>query len=258
VIRWCAYCQTYMDEVAPFDNYALTHSICRDCLRRGVVRDPTHVAGIRPIVAYYDALRRAAGDGDVARAGELLDQGLGLGLRPTDLALGILQPLLHRIGTEWAAGRATVAEEHRFTAFCTAMIALLFDRRREMAHCRGSANPHALLVPADGNYHVLGTLFVEFCLMVSGVPNYAVVPGLPVTEVARLASTLNPAVIGISVAEISQLAPVRDLAMLARGWPPERRPRIVIGGPAIRLGLQPIPEWGIETAVDFRALLPAG
>jgi hypothetical protein len=91
MIRWCAYCRTYLDEIAPVDDFGISHS-----------------------------LRAAAAVGDVARAGEMLDQGLSIGLRPVDLALGMLQPLLHRIGAEWALGRATGAEEHRFTAFCTA------------------------------------------------------------------------------------------------------------------------------------------
>jgi hypothetical protein len=40
------------------------------------------------------------------------------GLRPIDILLGVITPLLYLIGAEGVNGLISVADEHRFTSFC--------------------------------------------------------------------------------------------------------------------------------------------
>jgi len=46
-------------------------------------------------------------------------------MRAIDLLIGIIAPLLYQIGEDWKHGAVTVAQEHRFTAFCEKVLELI-------------------------------------------------------------------------------------------------------------------------------------
>ncbi len=155
----------------------------------------------------------------------------------------------------WAAGRVRVAEEHRVTAHCTELIEVLLNKFVKAGELRNSLKPKVLLVLADGNYHTIGLRIIEIFLVVKEIPSYVVIPGLPVSEVEKLVMELKPEILGISVSLVPQMESVRALAKKFDKLPKFLRPRIVIGGQAVRRGLTVNPALGIEVMKDFFSLL---
>jgi excisionase family DNA binding protein len=65
---------------------------------------------------YARRLRDRLVRGDEVESWRVLEQALASAYGPEDLYLEVLGPALSRIGDDWAAGRVTVAEEHRASA----------------------------------------------------------------------------------------------------------------------------------------------
>jgi methanogenic corrinoid protein MtbC1 len=158
---------------------------------------------------------------------------------------------LYRIGERWAAGELTVANEHTFTAVAVSAVELLFTKDTALQARRQSHNPDVLLVMAENNYHTLGLRMAELGLCLQGLTTFTVMPGLPAREILALSESLRPKVLGMSVALATQMQSVREVHGLLSGLPSERRPRLAIGGSALRMGLEVPKEWGIEVITDL-------
>lgn len=232
MIRWCAYCQRYQGEVDPFDDYSVTHTICEPCEARAAYlsKEPPSLESIRHFLARMARI----GTGPAPTAAELVAQGAALGLDPDDLLLGVVQPVLHRIGERWARGEATVAEEHRVTALCAAVIERIAEADPDVATLRQAERPEVLLVAAEGNHHTLGVQILEALLIRSRISTFTLYPGLPAEETVRLAGSLAPRVVAISAALPEQLGPALRVAERLADARPEERPLVVVGGLALR------------------------
>jgi methanogenic corrinoid protein MtbC1 len=252
MIRWCSYCQTYLEEVEPLEDFSVTHSICASCEGKGYFDDREQIAAMREVSGFYRRLDLAATAGDLGSASALVDEGLALGLRIPDLAWGVLQPLLYRIGRKWEAGQLSVANEHLFTGLAAAAVELLITKVPGAGALRQHRTPDVLLVMAEGNYHTLGLRFVELAACLQGLKSQVVMPGLPAREIVALAKSLCPLAVGLSVALASQLPVVLEVAARLAEVPAERRPRLVVGGQALRAGLElPAAAAGVELLRDF-------
>jgi methanogenic corrinoid protein MtbC1 len=234
MIRWCAYCQRYQGEAEPFDHYAITHTICGRCVTDGAY-EADAIARIEPIRAFFERVPRSGTEPGLTAAA-LVDEGAALGIDPVDLLLGIVQPVLHRIGHRWARSEATVAEEHRVTMLCGGVIQRIVEGAGNQA-LRNSRTPDVLLTVVDGNQHTLGVQILEVMLLRSGVSTFAVYPGLPPAEIVALARTLRPRVVAISAALPQQIQPALEAAERLAG---ERAggPPVVVGGLALRGGME--------------------
>ena len=191
MIKWCAYCQSYMGESAPFDKHSLTHGLCASCAAKGVATGPDISDRLRPLANFFQKIRKESRDGIETPPAEWITKGLALGLKPADLLLGIMQPLLYEIGEAWARGEVTVATEHRFSAFAETLTGLLYVYAPELGKNRQSHAPDIVLTNADGNYHTLGIKFLEMRLLSAGVKTFTVLPGLPACKIIKLARSLN-------------------------------------------------------------------
>jgi methanogenic corrinoid protein MtbC1 len=232
MIRWCAYCQRYQGEVEPYDDYSVTHTICEVCEARSAYlsKEPPSLESIRLFLGRLARL----GTGPGPTAAELVAQGAALGLDPDDLLLGVVQPVLHRIGERWARKEATIAEEHRVTALCSALIERVAEADPDVAALRQAQRPEVLLVVAEGNHHTLGVQILEALLIRSRISTFTLYPGLPADETVELARSLSPRVVAISAALPEQLEPALRVANHLADSPPSERPRVVVGGLALR------------------------
>lgn len=255
MIRWCSYCQRYQGEVEPYEDFSLTHGVCASCVEGGAVLDPGLPDRVEPIKAFLLRLARAGSDPGAAPA--LLEEGRALGVPWLDLLMGVVQPALYQMGVRWSASLASVAEEHRLTAVCASLITLVAEAQPGAGGLRQSTAPAALLVNAEDNFHTLGVQVVEVALLSAGVPVFCVYPGLPVREIAALAVSLRPRVVGVSVALPEQLGSVRELAsLLDRTEGP--RPTLVAGGHGVRRVAEARPGAGYSlcrSPADFLHLL---
>jgi methanogenic corrinoid protein MtbC1 len=248
LIRWCAYCQRYLGEAEPYDDYSMTHGMCEACVASGVFESSAGEDGMRRLAQFHRRLQESARTGLITTASELLDQGISMGLRPIDLLMGLIQPALYHVGELWSSGAVTVSQEHRLTSVAATLLALVTSKYPERATARQASRPKALLLNAAGNYHTLGLQFVDLVLMLNRVPAFTVFPGIEPEEVVGLWGELEPDVIGFSVAIPTQLDAVRRAVELLREA--GARPRVVVGGYPIRLGAKLHPELGIEVVTD--------
>jgi methanogenic corrinoid protein MtbC1 len=232
MIRWCAYCQRYQGEVEPYDDYSVTHTLCEACEARDAYlsEEPASLESIRHFLGRLSHI----GTGPGPSAAELVAQGAALGLDPADLLLGIVQPVLHRIGDRWARSEATISEEHRVTALCSALIQLIADADPNVAALRQAQRPEVLLVVAEDNHHTLGIQILEVLLIRNRISTFTIYPGLPTDETVRLARSLSPRVVAISAALPEQLQPALRVANRLAESPPDKRPLVVVGGLALR------------------------
>lgn len=226
MISWCCYCQQIMKEKPPLNDFTVSHGICQPCGAR-LDRYEDMEAGYEVAIRLQRAVFAAAREGDRTTCAGVMAQALAAGLRPASVLLGLVQPALAKIGQQWECGEATVADEHRFTAWCETMLALM-----ELPPTDTSAPLDLLIVAAPGSRHTLGLRIAEKVLLADQIRVLAIAEELPVAEVLRLALDRRAAWVGFSCS----LAPMVDAALevadeLKRGG---YRGNVLLSGQAVR------------------------
>ena len=137
----------------------------------------------------YEAL--AAGDETLARqrVGRLAG-----GVPLVDLCANVIGPALGRIGDDWAAGRVSIAQEHRASAICERLIA--GHDRQPGGRPRGIA----VATTPPGERHGLPALMAAACLREDHWLVHHLAADLPVAEVTRLAAQVGAGLVVLSSA----------------------------------------------------------
>lgn len=255
MIQWCAYCQTFQGEVAPLDSYKMTHGVCDACVSKSTPTDEAAVEAIQPLARFYRELRLQARRGFDASGDRFLDEAAALGIRPVDLLVGMLQPALVELGEAWEHGEISVATEHRFTALVESVTSAALARLPKEAGARKAKSPDFLLVGADGNYHTAGLRLVELILLSGGRSTFLVDPGLPSAEIVELARALEPKALGVSLAMPEHAERVREIASALDCFPAEARPRLLVGGHYVKMGMPLDRSLHAEPCPDPRVLV---
>ncbi len=243
MIRWCAYCQGFIDEVEPFDDYRISHGVCAACTSRSFDFDQSDRTKLQAIIDFYGGLKERVLAEAPANVTSILAESGRLGIRPLDLMFAMLAPLLAQVGDAWAAGKVTVYSEHRISAVVEALISGI--RSETLSANDQPVAPALVLVNAEGNYHTLGLQMAEVYFAACGIPTLTVLPGLPTGEVLDLLDSVRPKAVGFSVALPTQMRQVREVKGRLRELPSPPQ-RIIVGGPALRLGLHPDASFGFD------------
>src|SRR6516162_2062833 len=118
MLKWCSYCQQFQGETPPYGDLSVTHVLCLECelahsdaFDTDVVR---HAVFLREI---FHSLFEAGQRNDFGSAERMVERAIAANCRPVDILIGIVAPMLHKIGEEWESGAITVEDEHKFTAF---------------------------------------------------------------------------------------------------------------------------------------------
>lgn len=258
MIRWCAYCQRFMGESPPYGDYGLTHGVCDDCLPLFESDNDHGFERITELKRFHDALREAGETEDLERAVALIEKARNLGVRPSDLLIGLIAPILYEVGSMWEERRIGVAEEHRFTRFYEAIVKRVTEEARSVVpfRPRGAAREDesaldVMLIQPRSNKHVLGLKLLEHWLWDHGVSAMVVSLAHPVS-LEDLLRRLRPRWVGLSVSLPEQMDEVAELiALVARENP---HMGILVGGQAVKAGLVEIPAPAIAEP-DPNALL---
>ena len=232
MIQWCAYCQSFLGQLVPFDDFSVTHGMCADCASRFEEFDSGTIA---PVTAFYGELFSQVGLGRQIDPWAFLKEVDRLGLSRADAYLGILHPLLWRVGREFQEGRLTVAEEHLFTEAVQSILRIIgFNEAREACD--------VLLVVAPGNDHTIG---VEIMLrLIDEQTDLTAARGLaPRTpdDLKALVARHQPRILGISAALPEHLPYLQSLRDWVDDLPGAQRPHMVVGGPAVVTASEAIP-----------------
>lgn len=198
MILWCSYCQTFLREVPPFGDPAMSHGICERCSQQFDASEQL-VERTEEVRALMTRILECATRAEACAIPALVEEARRKGLSRQSLLVGMLQPALYRVGTAWQAGTMSVAEEHRFTAWCDAFLAHLALRPPP------GGLVDVLILVTPGNQHTLGPRFAAELLAERNISSEVVVPGLPVSDVVAEIERLRPKVVGFSCALPSEL-----------------------------------------------------
>lgn len=119
----CSYCHAVTGEVEPYHQFLLSHGICASCVRSA------NAHGDIPFDStasdFFRRLLDAAMTGDQGNCQVMLEEGIALGLRSSDLLVVALSGVLNDVGTRWEAGEITHFDEQRATSWCLALLGRL-------------------------------------------------------------------------------------------------------------------------------------
>ncbi len=159
--------------------------------RRDLGRQPPREVRVRDWAARSDLLYAAIAAGQETRARNVLSRLAG-GVPLIDLCDGVIAPALRRIGADWAAGRVSIAQEHRASAICERLLAVY--ARQSSGRPRGTA----VVTTPPGERHGLPALMAAACLREDHWQVHHLAADLPVAEVAELASDVGAGLVVFS------------------------------------------------------------
>ena len=151
--------------------------------RRLGVQPPRPIQ-VRDWPAQSRRLYEALAEGDETLARQRLERLAG-GVPLIDLCTHVLGPALGRIGDDWAAGRVSIAQEHRASAICERLIA------RHASQPGGRPRGVAVVTTPPGERHGLPALMAAACLREDRWLVHHLATDLPVDEVTRLAAAVR-------------------------------------------------------------------
>jgi methanogenic corrinoid protein MtbC1 len=170
-----------------------------------------------------DALYARVAASEASGLERLVAQALGI-LSVEEAITGVLVPVLERVGTGWADGEVTVAQEHLASAVIRAHL------ERLLADTRGSARGVAVLACAPGERHELGLLMLAIMMRADGWQVAYLGSDTPVEAASGLASEMGARLLCISTSLTDHLAPLGE-QLTAAELPDETT--LVLGGAAM-------------------------
>lgn len=127
------------------------------------MNDPTAAA------TWAERLWRAVADGDERGAVLIVHEALADGADPETLLLEVIAPVQAKVGTEWAADRITVAQEHAATAINERVVASLAHRSGREPDARPDGGRGRVTVSCvDGEWHAFPARLVAEVLTLRG------------------------------------------------------------------------------------------
>ena len=242
-----------MGEVPPLDDFRLTHGICPRCA--AVFDDEDPPAPDLLAQRLLRALEAASKSGDFEQAAASIRLALESGIRASEVLVGVLSPALYAIGTLWESGELTVAEEHRFTAFCSTVIDQI------AAFERAESPPSLVLAPMAGNTHELGMRMLQHLAWERDLSCRRLAVGATADEIVVAGQTLQPRFFGLSVSLVESIPAALEFGRRLRDALPAES-ELALGGPAFRLREIRSPDADVRilrTVDDFLSwIAPAG
>lgn len=112
-----------------------------------------------------DRLWDAVLEGDERGAIAVVSAAVGAGVAPEDALLEVIAPVQRKVGTEWAANRITVAQEHAATAINDRVIAALSQQPAATSMARAG---RVTVACVDGEWHALPARLLAEVLRLRG------------------------------------------------------------------------------------------
>lgn len=203
--------------------YAVDNSdVAALAARRRLGEKPARPIHVRDWAAQAHALYSVIAQGEETAARRRLDRLAG-GVRVIDLCAHVIAPALRRVGDDWAAGRLSIAQEHRASAICERLLA---------AHARQpGGRPRGIAVAATppGERHGLPALMAAACLREDRWIVHHLASDLPVDEVTRLADEVGADLVVLSSAMSETARRAQEAAHVITAA--RSRPQVLAGRP---------------------------
>ena len=216
MFRWCSYCQTFVGETEPYNDFEVTHGICSKCKDRKANSNVAGVLAIKPLAKFFERVRIAAQNGSSIDPAALLNESEKLGIKGFDFFMGMIQPILWEIGNLYEKGEITVPQEHQFTAVAERLLSLIESRLTGATETQLKTPPSkervdVLLTCVDQNYHTVGIRALNVGLMQRGFHTAVFYPSLPDQAIVDLCKHLKPTILGITAGLLEHHSAVKSL-----------------------------------------------
>ena len=146
------------------------------------------------------AFDRTVRANDVDAIGDLISAAAARAHPVQQLADEVIAPALARLGSDWAAGRATVAREHRITQ---AVIAAVHRLNGELGTTLETGRPVALGCAPAFDHYVLPSLLAKMTLVEAGWNAVDLGPNTPFAALLAAADEFEPKLIWLSVSHLA-------------------------------------------------------
>jgi excisionase family DNA binding protein len=190
--------------------------------RRAEGTAPRRSVQVRDWAAQSDRLHDALVSGRETLARQEFSR-LAAGAAMIDLCERVIAPALRRIGEEWAAGKVSVAVEHRASSICEQLIAAHTGQRP------GRPRGIAVTAAAPGERHALPALMAAACLREDRWLVHYLSVNLPVPEVTGLAADVGADLLVLSAVTPQAQRAARRAAREAAASAPGLR--VLVGRP---------------------------
>ena len=174
--------------------------------------------------AYLASLLTLDRNGAIEHVMQQLEAGMSI----QQLFNHVITPVQREVGRLWQQNQITVVQEH----FCTAATEMLLARLRRK-HTGVFRSVYAMAICAEGEEHCLGLKMFSDLLESDGWNVYYVGTKPPVAEVLKHLTNNKTDLVALSVATALNLGSMRTLVAGIKSLPPERTPRILVGGMAL-------------------------
>ena len=240
MLKWCAYCQQFMREIAPYDDFSISHGLCASCetTREDLfARDEVRQANLLREIFHelFDAGRHE----DFETAAGIIDKAISANCRPVDILIGMISPMLYEIGEEWKRGALSVEGEHRFTAFSDQVIRLV-ESRIGAARTAPSGSSRAttlFLMNAPGNQHNIAVRILALWLESRGAQVRMIDDEIDTVSLMQRLAAERADYLLISMGLAEQRDLVAAICNAIQALPEGVRPKVIVGGYPVKAGL---------------------
>jgi len=255
MLKWCSYCQQFMGEVPSYQDLVVTHAVCPACQARAPDFTDSDFDLAMALRDLQDRLHEAGRRNDLEAADEAIRAAIASNIRPVDILVGVIAPLLYHIGEQWKQNRICIAEEHRFTVFCDAVYVRICAMAADPAGAGAvpEQRPRILVMNAPGNVHTMAIRMLALWLRNRDWPVQLLEVPVATEQLVALLTSVRPRLLLLSMALAEQAAAVKVIVERIGSLPESVRPSVIVGGNAVKLGLV-APIAGSEFVADISSL----
>ncbi len=175
-----------------------------------------------------DRLLGALLRGDREAAHDCMAEGIAAGLKVLDCYVGVIQPVMHKIGRLWESNTISVAQEHMATALVPSVMAFCRTHFRGKSTTRGTL----ALTGVEGELHEVGIQVVGDVAQADGWEIRYLGTNAPASEVVAYLQDRPADIVGIGVTMPANLGAARELVTAIRKDHLLRSTTLYVGGAA--------------------------
>lgn len=187
---------------------------------------PPKQAQVRSWAHQVERLYALLAMGDELGARQVVDRLREGAIEPLVLCEELFRPTLHKLGEEWAAGRVSVAEEHRASAICERLLSRL------AVHPRGRPRGVCVVATPAGEEHSIPASMAAVVLRADRWQVHHLGTQVPTRDLVDLTGSLAADLVVLSVTTSSAVEAARSVAEALRSG---TSAEVLLGGPGLGL-----------------------
>ena len=156
--------------------------------------------------------------------------------------VGRVQPVMYRVGSLWAEGRVSVAQEHMATAIMGRVMAETYSRFQIFDPSKGKA----IVACATDEFHELGARIVTDLLELDGWDVMFLGANVPDHDFQQIVQEARPRIVALSAAVPSHLLRMRDMAEGVRKESSLDHTRVMVGGLALTTAPEAVDKLNVD------------